>query len=160
MIKIKLFSILSVGLLLSACVLDPTPTTTTVTGGNDDATAALAHTATSVDRSLMELARIQAVAKPPSEKQLPQIDSNSMPNRISVDWTGPIGPAVDRIAAASQYKVRVLGIPPAIPVLVSITAYDAAPGDVLRDLAYQAGDKADIFVYPENRTIELRYATS
>lgn len=157
MTKSKLFSLTLSGLLLSACATAPAPTAT-ITPANDNATVAIAQTASAVDSSLMELARIQAVATPPAEMNLPEHDSASMTNRISVDWSGPIGPVVDRIATASQYKLRVLGAEPAIPVLVSITAHDALPGDVLRDLDYQAAKKANIFIYPENRTIELRYA--
>ena len=157
--KIKLGLLILSGLLLSACATESVILSRpAVVTDNEDATVAIAQTANSVDSSLLELARIQAVATPPVEMDLPEHDSASMPNRISVDWSGPIGPLVDKIAASSQYKLRVLGNPPAIPVLVSVTAHDALPGDVLRDLDYQAANKANIFIYPENRTVELRYA--
>ncbi|MCL5261667.1 MAG: DotD/TraH family lipoprotein, partial [Gammaproteobacteria bacterium] len=75
----------------------------------------------------------------------------------SIDWSGPVGPLVKKIATASNYKLRVLGTPPAIPILVSISAKDTPLADILRDATFQCGNKANIVVYPASRTIELRY---
>jgi defect-in-organelle-trafficking protein DotD len=76
----------------------------------------------------------------------------------SVDWSGPVDELTMRIAKAAHYRTRVLGKAPAIPVLVSVRSEDKSLVDILRDIDYQAGQKADIHVYPNSRIVELRYA--
>ncbi len=130
----------------------------------DDASVKLAEAASSVNDTLVELARIEAASTPAYRKNLPSPDLPGMSDLVSVDWSGPIGQLVERLATASGYKVRVLGTPPAIPVFVSVTATNVPLGSVLRDLDFQAGKKAHIIAYPNpdprKRVIELRYATT
>jgi defect-in-organelle-trafficking protein DotD len=76
----------------------------------------------------------------------------------SIDWSGPVEPLVRQIARVSDYRLRVLGTPPAIPVIVTIYERHAKLGDVLRDVAYQCNKRASIIIFPESRVIELRYA--
>ena len=80
-----------------------------------------------------------------------------MDQLISVDWTGPVEPLLKRIARASHYRVRPLGVPPAIPVIVSVSAQDTLLAEVVRDIQLQIGKKARIKTYPGSRVIELRY---
>ena len=63
-----------------------------------------------------------------------------------------------QIAIASNYRLTVLGTAPAIPVLVTVYSKNVMLGDVLRDVGYQGGRRAQVVVYPDSRTIELRYA--
>ncbi|CAN5246501.1 type IVB secretion system lipoprotein DotD [soil metagenome] len=144
---------LSMALLLTACkavVLPPVPV-------SDDASIKLAEAATSIDSSMLELEAIRKSQVPKYKKRLPDPATYCMTNIASVDWTGPIGPLVDRLAAASGYRVRVLGKPPAIPVLVNVTARDIPLAEILRDADFQAAAKAQIVVYASRKTIELRY---
>lgn len=135
------------------------PKTVSVTTSNDAATIKLAEAANSVSRSLNELAWIQAAATPPrDDSHLVNPTLYGMQTRTSVDWSGPIGPLVSRIADAGEFKLRILGKEPAIPVLVMVSAKDARLGDILRDIDFQAGTQAELVVYPEHRVIELRYA--
>lgn len=76
----------------------------------------------------------------------------------SVEWSGPIAQLVCQIAKATGYRVNILGTEPAIPVIVTIADKNRMLGDILRDAGYQAGRRAAVFVYPESRVIELRYA--
>ena len=123
----------------------------------DPATVQLAEAASSISRSLTELSAIQQVNTPTPHLCLPITHACEMTNLVSVDWAGPIGPLVDRIGLMSHYRVRKLGNPPAIPVVISINAKDTPLADVLRDVAFQAGTKARIVVYSDRRIIELRY---
>ena len=61
---------------------------------------------------------------------------------------------------AANYKLRVLGKKPPIPVIVSVSAKNAAVGNILRDIGYQSKKRAQIVVFPSKHTIELRYADS
>ena len=81
-----------------------------------------------------------------------------MAGLTSIDWSGPVEPLINQIARAANYRVRVLGVPPAIPVLVTLYDKNRMLADVLRDVGYQCGRRATVVVYPESRVIELRYA--
>lgn len=119
----------------------------------------LADAATSVGKSLQELAKIEQATHPRAKIPSP-VDPEmiGMGQLASIDWSGPIGPLMSKIADATHYKLRVLGTPPAIPILISISAKDTQLADILRDAGFQCGDKANIVVYPGTKTIELRYA--
>lgn len=118
----------------------------------------LTAAAESVSRSLQELAKIDRAVNPQIK-----LSSPADPDRIgmgqigSIDWSGPVGPIVKKIAAATHYKLRVLGSPPAVPILISITAKDMALADVLRNIEFQCGRRANIVVYASKNIIELRY---
>jgi defect-in-organelle-trafficking protein DotD len=51
-----------------------------------------------------------------------------------------------------------MGNAPAIPVLINLTVRDQSIAQILRMIDYQAGQKANIKIYPNRKTIELRYA--
>lgn len=158
-IKISVIFFLSVLLISCASRKEPPPVIPELPADNgvDVATIKLAETAQSVDSSLLDLARIQAVATPPIPDNYPDLGIENLQNRISVDWSGPIDQLVNNIARENGYEVNALGTPPPIPVLVSITARDATSIQVLRDIDYQAGNNAHLQIYPDNKIIELRY---
>lgn len=143
------------GLFLSGCVsphIPPAPTR-----GNA-AEVQLAEAANSVNQSLITLESIRKAEHPQFRKKLPSPESFHMPQLASIDWTGPIGPIVKRIAKASDFKLRVLGNPPSIPVMIIIHARNLTLGEILQNIDFQAGTKADIQVHAKQRVIELRYA--
>lgn len=132
-------------------------------GENDKRTAELKLTAaaSSVSKSLAELAEIERATHPHAPLLSPvDPDMIGMGQLTSIDWSGPIGPLVKKIAEASKYKPHVLGTPPGIPILVSISAKDTPLSDILRDANFQCARKANIVVYPASRIIELRYVKS
>ena len=111
-----------------------------------------------VNSSLQELAAIEKATHPQVKMPNPMDPTMiGMGQLLSIDWTGPIGPLVHKIAKISDYKVRTLGTAPAIPVVVSITAKNTPLADILRDANFQCGQHANIAVYPANKIIELRY---
>ena len=156
-IKIVIIFFLSILLISCASRKKPEVPELPPSNGVDAATIKLAETASSVDSSLMELARIQAVATPPIPDNLPDLNIESLQNRLSVDWSGPIGQLVNNIALENNYHVNTVGTPPAIPILISISARDATAIEILRDIDYQAGHNAQIKIYPDNRIIEVHY---
>ena len=126
---------------------------------SDDATIKLAEAATSVSSSMLEMARVEKVVIPPNVDNIQTIPSaQNLLTRASIDWSGPIGDLTERLAKAANYKLRVLGHPPPIPVLISLNTKDRALAEILRDVDYQAGKKASIHVYPNSQVVELRYA--
>jgi defect-in-organelle-trafficking protein DotD len=122
---------------------------------------ALAESASSVSQSLTHLAQTEQAAHPPmSVSTPPSPASYGMGMRASINWNGPVKPVVQQLANAANYKLKVLGKEPPIPVIVSVSAKNAAVGNILRDIGYQSKKRAQIVVFPSKHTIELRYADS
>lgn len=144
-------------LLISGCFRNPAPekviTYYPFDAGAENARAKLTEAAVSVSSSLNQLAAIEKATHPEAKK----LAFYPVPGLASVDWTGPIEPLVLRLAQAADFKFRVIGNRPAVPVFVEIYTVNMPIADILRDANYQAGKRADIFVYSSRRTIELRY---
>lgn len=126
---------------------------------SDDADIKIAEAAQSVSDSLIEMARIEKNIMPPAHDNCLTIPlSGPLLTRATVDWSGPIEELVARVAKSANYRLRVLGNSPSIPVLINITAKQERLSDILRNIDYQAGQKAFIHVYPNAQVVELRYA--
>lgn len=152
----KISLVLSSFLLLSACAHPPPhPLAYDVSKSE----ASLAEASYSVSRSLVDLAETAQAAHPlPYLAPSPSPASYGMGGLTTVDWSGPVEPLLRQIARAANYRVRVLGTEPAIPVLVTIYQKNAALGDILRNVGFQCGRRASVVIFPESRIIELRYA--
>lgn len=156
MIKYQFSWIVGCALLLSACVSPKQPPQA---NPMTQAESSLAEASYSVSRSVVDLAETAQAAHPlPNIPAAPSPASYGMGGLTSIDWSGPVQPLVEQIAKAADYRTRVLGTPPAIPVLITVYQKNAMLGDILRDVGYQCGRRASVTVYPASRVIELRYA--
>ncbi|HSW69051.1 MAG TPA: type IVB secretion system lipoprotein DotD [Gammaproteobacteria bacterium] len=141
-------------IILSACTSTP-PATSSI----DHTEASLSEASYSVSRAISSLSETAQASRP-----LPQLDpppipaSYGMAGLTSVDWSGPVEPLVKQIARATNYRMRVLGREPAIPVLVTIYAKNTMIADIIRDVGFQCGRRAAVVIFPDSRVIELRYA--
>lgn len=121
--------------------------------------SSLAEASYSVSRSVVDLAETAEANHPQHPLEPPPSPASyGMGGLTSIDWSGPVEPLVQQIAQASNYRVRVLGTAPAIPVMVTVYTQNTMLGDILRDVGYQCGRRARIVVFPGSRVIELRYA--
>jgi defect in organelle trafficking protein DotD len=124
----------------------------------DSNEAALLETAQSIEKSLTILAAAQEAKSPPVLSIAPLITpEGGMGGTADIDWVGPIGPLMSRLGEMSNYRVKFLGTPPAIPIVVSISARQTVLAEILQNASFQAGQRAKILVFPENRVIEVRY---
>lgn len=166
----RILAIASVAILLTSCALQTNEETAEqiarqaaarsqrFPGMHDDAETKLVEAASSVSKSLNQLADIE-MAMYPSLK-LPHPNNPAaigMQHLASVDWNGPAEPLLQKIALASHYRLRVLGTKPPIPAIVSVSKKNKPLADILRDVTYQTVNKASIVVYPGSHVIELRY---
>lgn len=120
----------------------------------------LAEAAISIERSLGTLAMTQETSNPPLLNTAPLVTpEGGMGGTADIDWTGPIEPLIHKIADMTDYRLKVLGNEPAIPIVVSISQNKAVIADILKNTSLQAGKRANIMVFPANRVIELRYRT-
>ncbi|HEV2613496.1 MAG TPA: type IVB secretion system lipoprotein DotD [Gammaproteobacteria bacterium] len=154
----RLFTLGVTSLLIAGC---GTTYKNTDAAQVEHANTTLAQASSTISDSLTASEEIQRATTPPlSMKTLPDANSYNMNALASVDWSGPIGPIVKKIAQAGNYQLRVLGSKPPIPVLISIHQKNTPLAYILRDIDYQAGSKANIVVFPDTRIIELRYGRS
>ncbi|GEM_PF-292644 len=125
---------------------------------DEQAQEQVAEAATAIGQSLQELSAVQMTVHPPQRLNKP-FDPHAigMDKMASIDWTGPVQPVLKKIAQATNYKLRVIGKKPALPVLISLNVKNKPIADILRNITYQVVMKANIAVYPKSRTIELRY---
>lgn len=155
----KLVMLFVISLQLTACKTGMWFKKPPVNNPSDDATIKLAEAAVSVSDSMHEMARIEKVVIPHNRDNTLTIpNAYNLQARASVDWSGPIEELTSRIAKASHFKLRVLGKVPSVPILISLTVKDQSLAEILRDIDYQAGQKASIHVYSNSQVIELRYA--
>lgn len=141
------------GLLLTACATKQPPM-------DNGPAIALAEAAGSIDQSLTNIEATNAAANPPRNiSALPNPQTYGMQIPTSIDWNGPIGPLIEKSAQIADYKFRILGTEPAIPILVSIHRRNASVATILQDAGFQASNRANIIVYPSTKTIELRYSS-
>lgn len=149
--------IVTLPLILGACASPPPPPPPTTAINNTD--ASLAEASYAVSRSMSHLSEIAQASHPlPKLDPPPNPASYGMGGLTSVDWSGPVEPLVRQLAKAANYRMVVLGTEPAIPVLVTVYAKNTMLADVLRDVGYQCGRRAEVVVYPGSQVIELRYA--
>lgn len=119
----------------------------------------LVAAAKKIETSLSLLASTQEESNMPLLNTIPLITpEGGMSGTADVDWTGPIEPLVRKLADMTDYKVKVLGSAPSIPIIISISQEDAIIADILKNAGMQAGKRANLVVFPANRVIEIRYA--
>jgi defect in organelle trafficking protein DotD len=118
----------------------------------------LTKAALSIEDSLRTLAATQQIkAKNPINTDILITPQGGMGELSSIDWSGPIEPLLERIGELTNYRVKVFGPIPHIPLIVSISCRDRMIADILKDAGLQAGKRANLVVYPTSRIIELRY---
>lgn len=145
-------------LILSGCASNHAPSTHSST---DPSNVTLAEAATSVSNSLENLAATeQAAFHPIGNQSMPDPTTYGMGGRASIDWSGPIEPLLQQIAQTASYRVTIVGREPGVPILVTINSKNEMLGDILSNVAFQCGKRADVILYPETQVIELRYAAN
>ena len=143
-------------IFLASCASNHTPSTHP---SSDPSNVSLAEAATSVSNSLENLAATeQAAFHPIANQAMPDPSTYGMGGRASIDWSGPIEPLIQQIAQTAYYRVKIVGREPAVPILVTINSKNEMLGDILSNVAFQCGKRADVILYPETQVIELRYA--
>jgi ribosomal protein L21E len=83
--------------------------------------------------------------------------SYGLGKRVVIDWTGPVESLMKEVADYSGYNFKVVGIAPAIPIIVTVAHSDIEIGDIIRTAHLQAKERADVVIYPRSKTIEIRY---
>lgn len=152
----KLLSVVALCVILASCA-NPRPAKQF--SPMSSAQQSLAEASYSVSRSMVDLAETAQAAHP--ERPLappPDPSTYGMGGLTTIDWSGPVEPLLRQIASTANYRLRVLGNKPNIPILVTVQAKNVMLGDALRDVGYQCGKRAKVVVFPKSKVVELRYA--
>jgi defect in organelle trafficking protein DotD len=151
----QLFIVLLLSGLITGCVRprfkiesNPQATAEAINKRLVEATASVSH-------SLNELTAMEKHQYP--FKSLPYPTNYGLNQLVSVNWSGPIEPLLVMIAKEIGFELKVIGVSPAVPVLVTLTEESVQLNQVIYNADAQAGNKARIAVYPAICVIELRY---
>jgi hypothetical protein len=79
---------------------------------------------------------------------------------MTLNWSGPLEPAVQLVAQKVGYRFKVIGAAPAQPVLVSLTAKDKPAFEVLEDIGWQAGKQVGVVLNQELKELQVIYLGS
>lgn len=75
---------------------------------------------------------------------------------VPLTWTGPLAPAVSKLSTLAGYHYIPQGKQPTAPIIVHLSGTHSLFRD-LRELAVQAGTRADLTVNARTHKIVLRY---
>lgn len=113
---------------------------------------------TDINAAISDLEKIERYRK---QRIIKVVDENmasyGLGKRVFIDWTGPVESLMKEVADYSDYKFKVVGVAPAIPVIVNVVHSDIEIGDIVRTAHLQSKERADIVIYPKSKTIEIRY---
>ncbi len=156
--KTKLFPVLAMAMLLSACqgqivredpqvVVEPQRTDLMLADAADRATKALETLAT------IENARAGGVG----DAGIPNAPTE-LRRSITLAWNGPIEPVTRMLADRASYVFQTVGDPPVTPILVNVDVRGQQLVTVLRSIGLQMGTRGTLKVDPNRRVIEISYA--
>lgn len=160
-INMKINAIQTVILLafISGCAVNPQKEESPASQQQDQALSMLHKTARSIEQSLTQLAEAEQYDKmklkpgePRIYKQIPGMEAV-----VTMPWQGTVEQVVGKLASFSGFEVKLMGKPPALPILVQIGRDPATVSDHLRNIGIQAGSRADIIVDPKQKIVEVRY---
>lgn len=153
----RLISSVMLAIIGVGCTTNKSPTVLEA-NSNKEIEMQLLSAAKSIESSLQTLAATKEASNPPILNTAPLVTAEGgMGGTLDIDWTGPIAPLLTKLAAISNYQVKILGTEPAIPIIISITQKHAIIADILKNASLQANKTASIMVFPAARVIELRY---
>jgi len=160
---VRIFSVLC----LSACLLSLgacgynrafSNNTPQVVAAPDPVSARLAEAADRVSNALENLAAVEN-ARTPNVSSAPIANApRELSRAITVNWVGPAEPILQTLANRAGYEFKRFGNEPSNALVVSVDVENAPIIEVMRDIGLQLGQKADVRVSAQTRSVEIHYA--
>ena len=127
----------------------------------DSVSVRLADAADKASKSLQSLAAIEQARTPaPLPPITPTEPHDDLERPMSVTWTGPAVPLLQRLALRVGYRFEQLGTPPTVPVSVTVNVIEQPVLEILRDTGLQMGSRANLVVDANRHVVELQYAAN
>jgi defect in organelle trafficking protein DotD len=146
-------------LLLASCTFHPNPPSPPPPELTTH--AQIVQAADKVDRTLNSLNEVERSKRPENlfvkADPSPEPIHPSLSRVLDIEWSGPVQPLLQDIAMLTDYRLKVIGNPPAIPVLVNLAESDITAHGAIRHARAQVYLRADILVFPDSGIIELHY---
>ena len=119
----------------------------------------ISNAAKDIQASLASLAKVEEAKA--WKDEIP-VTSYSIPegplgNHLTVDWVGPVAPAVETIATLIGYTMNVTGKQPPVPAMITVHAVDVPALRILENIGWQAGQRIVITVNPQSETVQVTY---
>jgi defect-in-organelle-trafficking protein DotD len=124
----------------------------------DLVTLRLADAADRAAKSLEKLAAVESTRTPVDLPPLAAGAPQELRRSITVEWTGPVEPLLQKISDRAGYHFQLSGSDPAVALVVEVNAFRKPIIEVLRDIGLQLGDRAQVNVDARAQTIEVVYA--
>lgn len=147
--KVMIFIVMV--LAATGCATQPAP------AQPDPSLEALKAAARQIEQELRQLVLLQTGNKQQGGLRAVLPKDGPLGKSTTMQWAGPIGPAVKQIAKQIRYKYRVIGAAPAAPITVSIDVTKEKAYTVLDSIAWQAAGKAQLLVDPLKKQLTLAY---
>ena len=148
--------IVSAALLLGACAINPPKPQ--LVAEPDNVTLRLAQAA---DRAANALDQLAAIEQNRTPTDLPPLASSAPPElrrSVTVNWSGPVEPLAKQLADRASYTLQISGNAPETAIIASVNVRNEPVIEVLRDIGLQLGDRAELKVDANLKTVELSYA--
>lgn len=124
----------------------------------DKVSMMLAQAADKASNALEALAAVEQKRTPAG--QVPAITGApaELNRAITINWVGPVDQITKILADKASYRFVTLGAVPATPVVVSVNVTNAPLIEVLRNVGFQLGARADVYVDSAEKMVALTYA--
>lgn len=149
-----IFVFLSTG-FVSGCV----PKKNTTSPRSPDLTEVkIMSLAKEIEESLRVLAKLEA-----SSGKLGEIASYSVPSSgplatpVTLNWSGPVEPAIKLIAELCGYTFRSSGRAPINPPVITVSESNSPAFEVLESIGWQAGEVVTVVVNEQDSIISVVY---
>jgi len=127
---------------------------------DDPAMRMLQEAAQDIHRDLQQLVRIESTRLSARKHMLHAYATphrGALAKQITLNWSGPLAPAVQALADMIGYKFSVIGTAPVAPILITVDVLDEPAFEVLSDMGWQAGDRVGVCVNDRAREIQVIY---
>lgn len=143
-------------LTVSACQ-KPIDSRPQVVAPPDRVSLLLAESAERASEALKTLASVEEKRTPVDSPAQISDAPPELRRAITINWVGPVEPLVEKLANRAGYSFMTYGNPPPTALVVNMDAYNTAVIDLMRDVGLQLGQKADLRVDANTKSVELHY---
>ncbi|MHB8365910.1 MAG: DotD/TraH family lipoprotein [Acidithiobacillus sp.] len=143
-------------LFLSGCATIPPESGQPQSQTDPSLSLVLSHAAARIAREMAVVANVQA-ARHPVHVNPPPPMTGQLAMRASLNWNGPVRPALKALTAFMNWQFVERGAAPISPPLVSIHASDRKIFHILNAIGAQTGPGVTVLVNVDKRRITLDY---
>lgn len=122
--------------------------------------SALASASSRIASSWVTLGGVQEAQHPASVDYLGDYNGVVPPalqTRVEMQWAGPLADLIGELASYIGWQYEKVGLMPPGGVPVFVDSKDQTIAQILREVGYQAGSRADVIVKPDEMRLEVVY---